>query len=132
MSDAKALLKKARAAKCNSYSPYSKFSVGAAVITQDGKVFCGTNVENASYGLSLCAERVAIFNAISSGSKEILAIAVTCPESHKESSLMPCGACLQVIAEFSSTKTTIIIDHVGEFKLTELLTKPFNIKSENN
>ena len=130
MSDAKGLLEKARTAKTNSYSPYSKFSVGAAVIAEDGEIYCGTNVENASYGLSLCAERVAIFNAISSGNKEILAIAVTCPESPKESSLMPCGACLQVIHEFSSTNTTIIVDHVGEFKLTELLTKPFNIDSD--
>jgi cytidine deaminase len=130
MPSVKDLIEIARTAKTNSYSPYSKFSVGAAVLAEDGKIYSGTNVENASYGLSLCAERVAIFNAISSGNKEIHVIAVTCPESPKVDSLMPCGACLQVIAEFSTTKTTIVVDHVGEFKLTGLLTKPFFIEGK--
>lgn len=122
------LLNKARIAKNNSYSPYSKFKVGAAVLANDGKVYLGTNIENASYGLSICAERVAIFNAISAGNEKIEAVAVSCPHASDTNSMMPCGACLQVITEFSTIDTTIVVDHVGNFKISELMSIPFHLK----
>lgn len=80
-----------------SYSPYSHFPVGAAVLTESGEVFLGTNVENASYGLTICAERVAIFNAITNGHKKIKALALF---AEKAEGITPCGACRQVILEF--------------------------------
>ena len=82
----------------NSYSPYSKFKVGAAVLCENNKVFCGTNIENASYGLSMCAERVAIFSAIANGAKNIKAVAIYTSKGNTT----PCGACRQVIVEFSN------------------------------
>ncbi len=93
----KQLLEFAEEASKNSYSPYSKFKVGAAVLCEDNKVFCGTNVENASYGLSICAERSAVFTAVSNGCKKIKAIAIY----NKNGDISPCGACRQVIAEFA-------------------------------
>lgn len=93
----KALEKRAREACKKSYSPYSKFKVGAAVLTDKG-IFSGTNVENASYGLTNCAERSAIFSAVSQGARKIFAILVFAPTSEV---ISPCGACRQVIFEFS-------------------------------
>lgn len=123
----KDLLEYAINSKLNSYSPYSSFSVGAAVMTEDGSIFQGTNIENASYGLSVCAERIAIFNAISAGHKKIKSIAVSCPESKNKNSLVPCGACLQVMSEFGSEEMTIIVDKLGEFELKSLLKLPFSL-----
>ena len=91
------LEKAARAAAKKSYSPYSGFSVGAAVLTGSGKVFVGCNVENASYGLCNCAERTAIFSAIAAGERKLRCIVVYTPT---ETATMPCGACRQVINEF--------------------------------
>ena len=125
--DKKNLLNCAINSKQYSYSPYSSFSVGAAVMTEDGSIFKGTNIENASYGLSICAERIAIFNAISAGHKKIKSIAVSCPKSKNKNSLMPCGACLQVMSEFGSEEMTIIVDNVGEFELKSLLKLPFKL-----
>ena len=87
----------AAAAREYAYVPFSKFKVGAALLTEDGKIFTGCNVENASYGLTNCAERTAIFKAVSEGSTKFQAIAVIaeCPQA-----VAPCGACRQVIAEF--------------------------------
>jgi cytidine deaminase len=82
----------------NAYAPYSNYAVGAAVLGGSGKVYMGSNVENASYGLTVCAERVAILKAVSEGEREIEAVAV-CAGEHEPSS--PCGACLQVMAEFA-------------------------------
>ena len=91
----------------NSYSPYSKFSVGAAVLYESGKTYTGCNIENVSYGLTLCAERCAIAHAISSGEKtKIKAIAIFSPNQKK---CMPCGACRQWLAEFSASKGVLII-----------------------
>ena len=73
----------------NSYSPYSKLKIGAVVLCEDNKVFCGTNVENVSYGLSMCAERVAIFTAIANGCKKIKTVAIY----SKKANVTPCGAC---------------------------------------
>jgi cytidine deaminase len=93
-----ALVDAARKARSRAYAPYSKVKIGAAVLTKDGSIFSGANVENASYGLSVCAERIAIFNAVSDGSKEILAIAVV---GKSEEFTSPCGACRQVMVEFN-------------------------------
>ncbi|MCL2295210.1 MAG: cytidine deaminase [Spirochaetes bacterium] len=81
-----------------SYAPYSKFHVGAAIQCKDGSIFLGCNVENRSYGLTICAERSAVFNAIGSGKKDFTAVAIFSPDS--EFPLPPCGACRQVISEF--------------------------------
>ncbi len=98
------LMEKAREASCNSYAPYSTFQVGAALLTTDGTVYTGCNVENSSYGLSMCAERVAIFKAISEGRKrgDFVKIAVAGkPHSGNWQFCSPCGACRQVIYEFA-------------------------------
>ncbi len=91
------LEKAARLAAKKAYAPYSRFRVGAAVLTGTGKIFTGCNVENASYGLCNCAERTAIFTAVAAGEKEIAAIAVYTPTP---ATTPPCGACRQVINEF--------------------------------
>jgi cytidine deaminase len=90
------LIAAAMAARRNAHAPYSKFRVGAALLTKSGKVYTGVNVENASYGLTNCAERVAIGKAVSEGHRKFQAIAVAAPSA----SLSPCGACRQVLAEF--------------------------------
>ncbi|MCX6088651.1 MAG: cytidine deaminase [Caldiserica bacterium] len=94
----KELIEEATKAREKAYAPYSNFKVGSAVLTKSGKVFTGANIENASYGASICAERVALFKAISEGETEIVEIAVvTCAEEPT----MPCGICRQVLKEFS-------------------------------
>lgn len=101
------LWKSAFDAAKNSYSPYSHFSVGAAILFSDGKVVTGCNIENRSYGLTNCAERTAIFNAISQGeSGKIVAIAVAAPNS--DNPLPPCGACRQVLSEFAGGDALVI------------------------
>jgi cytidine deaminase len=98
MVDILQLLEQAHRAAETSYSPYSHFRVGAAVLCADGSVFTGTNVENRSFGLTNCAERSAIFSAVSAGKKDFKAIAVFTPDSAV--AVAPCGACRQVISEF--------------------------------
>jgi cytidine deaminase len=90
------LIGAAKAAQCNAHAPYSKFRVGAALLTKTGKVYTGCNVENASYGLTICAERVVVTKAVSEGHRKFQAIAVVAPST----ALSPCGACRQVLAEF--------------------------------
>ena len=97
---ARALLARAREARAYAYAPYSRFPVGAALLAADGRVFTGCNVENASYGLANCAERVAIGKAVSEGAREFVAIAVTGPEDTQPCA--PCGACRQVLYEFGA------------------------------
>ncbi|MDD4110805.1 MAG: cytidine deaminase [Clostridia bacterium] len=120
------LMEKAKEVRQNSYSPYSKYSVGAALLTKDGKIFTGTNVENASYGATMCAERVAVFKAVSEGYKDFEAILL-----YSNGGGSPCGMCLQVLAEFNPEMTIILtndlINH-QTYKLTNLLTKPFVLK----
>ncbi|HHH80465.1 MAG TPA: cytidine deaminase [candidate division Zixibacteria bacterium] len=121
------LVEHAHEARKNAYAPYSGFKVGAAVLCEDGKIFVGANVENSSFGLTMCAERVAIHNAISSGEKKIEALAIVA-----EKIAYPCGACLQVIAEFAEDDLPIIIadekgEKVAKTKLFELLPKPFRL-----
>jgi cytidine deaminase len=95
---ARDLLARAREVRANAYAPYSRFYVGAALLATDGRIFTGCNVENASYGLGNCAERVAIGKAVSEGVREFLAIAVTGPDDTLATA--PCGACRQVLYEF--------------------------------
>jgi cytidine deaminase len=123
------LLTAAREAAGSAYCPYSSFRVGAAV-SAGGKTFTGCNIENASYGLTICAERVALFKAISAGHRKIDAIALSCPDALPGSApanRMPCGACRQVIAEFAEAQTPIAIDQVGTMRLSELLPHPFEL-----
>lgn len=113
-----------------SYSPYSKFPVGAAVETKDGNIYGGCNVENSSYGLTVCAERVAIFKAVSEGHTQFKSIAVSCGDKNKikPENKMPCGACRQVIAEFFPPDAPVIVDGVGEFTVEGLLPNSFALK----
>jgi len=112
-----ALLAKAIGAQTRSYSPYSKFKVGAALLTKTGQIFLGANIENASYGLALCAERTAIFKAVSEGEYEFEKMAVVCA---CEEGCLPCGACRQVIAEFAPELYMILGDGSGKFEITSL------------
>ncbi len=90
----------------NSYSPYSKFKVSSAVETEEGDVFTGVNIENASYGLTVCAERVALFKAVSEGKRSIKRLYIYTPT---DSPTPPCGACLQVLSEFCDDDMEIVI-----------------------
>lgn len=99
----------AKKAACNSYSPYSDFPVGAAALTASGQIFIGTNVENASFGLTICAEQTAITNAISKGHKDFVALAVY----SKKDDIMPCGACRQFIVEFGKN-IELVCQHEGK------------------
>lgn len=94
------LLQKAREAKDLAYSPYSNFKVGAALLTTDGQIFIGCNIENVSYGLTNCAERTAIFKAVSEGHRSFKVLAISSSESPKKP-IFPRGACRQVIVQFS-------------------------------
>lgn len=125
------LLELAREAALGAYAPYSHFPVGAAVETDKG-IFVGCNIENASFGLTVCAERVALWKAVSEGAKRIERMAVSCIEAQQDAPLesrMPCGACRQVMAEFLVPEAEIEIDGVGTLSLAELLPKPFVLKT---
>jgi cytidine deaminase len=93
------------------YVPYSKYRVGAAVLTESGRIYDGVNIENAAYPVTVCAERVAIFKAVSNGEKEFQAIAVVTKNGG-----MPCGSCRQVMAEFSPEMLVIIADETETIK----------------
>ncbi|MCD4733953.1 cytidine deaminase [bacterium] len=123
-------------ARQQAYAPYSRFTVGAAVLTADGRVFLGANVENASYGLTICAERVAAFTAAAEGALPLVACAVVAGKKDEPAGMvLPCGACLQVLLELSSPVSMVsqelIVYTVGEGgavlekKLSELLPSPF-------
>jgi cytidine deaminase len=121
MADMSELLEQARRAAEASYSPYSCFRVGAALLCKDGTVITGTNVENRSYGLTNCAERSAIFSAISAGRTDFEAIAVSTPDS--AAAVAPCGACRQVLSEFAKANFPVVFagrDQKVEATLGEL------------
>lgn len=107
------LVKEAMKAKEFAYVPYSNFQVGAAVVTKGGKVYTGCNVENASYGATNCAERTALFKAISEGDRDFEAIAVV---SSADDFTPPCGICRQVLAELMPEGKIILANHAGETK----------------
>ena len=124
--DTKALIDAARKARENAYSPYSGVKIGAAVLTSDGSVYTGANIENASYGLSCCAEWTAMFKAVSEGAGKILAIAVV---GKSEQFTRPCGACRQVMVEFNPAMTVMMrgVDGFAEDAVAEsLLPTHFN------
>ncbi len=112
------LVGKALEAREKAHAPYSKYKVGAALLAQSGKIYTGCNVENASYGLTVCAERVAICKAVSEGEKDFLAIAVA-----TSNGAPPCGACLQVMAEFVadfSSFQVILVNAQGQWRVLTL------------
>lgn len=122
------LVKLAVSSLKKAYAPYSKFRVGAAVLTKSGKIFTGVNIENASYGATVCAERVAIFKAVSEGETEIVEIAVA---SETDNPAAPCGICRQVMAEFASNAKIYLVGRKGkifETTLKEIL--PFAFTKE--
>lgn len=129
--DAKELMKMARKARQNAYAPYSHFAVGAALLAESGKVYTGCNIENASYGLTCCAERNAIFAAVGAGERrfKMLAVAADSPKP-----VAPCGACRQVIAEFGIP--LVVMGNLKEATKTmtaeELLPYGFGQESMNN
>jgi cytidine deaminase len=110
------------------YVPYSKYRVGAAVLTESGRIYDGVNIENAAYPVTICAERVAIFKAVSNGEKDLQAIAVVTKNGG-----MPCGSCRQVMAEFSPEMLVIIADEnetiTVEKKVSDLLPAAFRADS---
>lgn len=102
----KKLFQAALKVRNNSYSPYSKYKVAAAILTESGKIFSGVNVENASYGATMCAERSAVFSAVSSGEKKVRAVLVMTDEKNP---WPPCGMCRQVVSEFASANAPMMI-----------------------
>jgi cytidine deaminase len=123
------LITAALAARRNAHAPYSKFRVGAALLTKGGKVYTGANVENASYGLTICAERIAVGKAVSEGHREFQAIACVAPHAR----LSPCGACRQALAEFGDCIVVCAdsrnIRRIRIHLLSELLPESFRLTS---
>lgn len=120
------LIAEAMAAREKAHAPYSQFAVGAALLAKSGRVYTGCNVENASYGLSICAERTAVFKAVSEGERDFEAIAVV-----TDRGVTPCGACRQVLMEFGEDIQVIVANGAGEcqvFILQELLPEAFTPK----
>jgi cytidine deaminase len=130
--DMKMLINEALQARKQAYTPYSAFQVGAAILTKNDTVYRGCNVENASYGLTNCAERTALFTAVANGEKSIKAIAVV---GDTDGPISPCGACRQVLAEFCDEDTKIILANlkgdVVETSIQELLPGFFSSKDLN-
>jgi cytidine deaminase len=125
------LLKKAAEARGASYSPYSGFSVGAALLLSDGSIYTGANIENSSYTPTVCAERVAFFSALHDGHRDFRAIAIVGGKGEPAGLCYPCGVCLQVMSEFCEDDFEIILsDGVESLTLTldELLPRRFTLK----
>jgi cytidine deaminase len=123
------LLAAAREARRHAYAPYSGYAVGAAVYGEDGRIFAGANVENASYGLTVCAERVAILRAVSEGVRRIQAMVVVTRDGGT-----PCGACRQVLAEFADEDVWVWCygedrQEGQEYRLSDLLPNAFSLRS---
>jgi len=119
------LINAAKRAASRAYAPYSRFRVGAALRTRSGKVFTGCNVENASYGLTICAERAAVFAAVAAGEREFERIVIFTPT---QSFTGPCGACRQVMAEFAPNLRVVLVNKTGEtrsYSLKRLLPVQF-------
>jgi cytidine deaminase len=121
-----ALAASALAARENAFAPFSKFKVGAAVESVDGRMFTGCNIENATYGLTICAERVAVFKAISEGARRFQRVAVA---ADTDKLTPPCGACRQVLWEFCGDVEITLVNLRGKtesYRLQELFPKPFD------
>ena len=129
--DNKALIDMALKAMENAYAPYSGFKVGAALLCRDKKVYTGCKIENSSYGASNCAERTAIFKAVSEGEREFEKIAIV---SSSGDFTFPCGICRQVLSEFMYDKTVVLFsekDGIREFKVKDLLPEAFRLQRGN-
>lgn len=126
------LLEEAKKARLMAYAPYSNFLVGAALLTDDGEIFHGCNVENAAYSLVNCAERTAIFSAVAAGKKRFTKLAIVCDTDRPGS---PCGACRQVINEFCAKDMPILLTNlrgdVEETTISELLPGAFGPEDLN-
>src|SRR5450631_750196 len=125
------LVQAAARARAGSVSPYSKFKVGAALLTKSGKIIGGANVESASYGLTCCAERIALFKALTDGEKNFVAVAVV---ARWDGGPMPCGACRQLLAEYAPDAKVFIadsadLDTVQTFTVRGLLPRAFRLAS---
>ena len=126
------LLDAAERAQRNAHAPYSRYRVGAAVLTDGGKIYTGCNVENASYGLTLCAERVAVGAAVAAGARRVRAVAVVADGTDLP---YPCGACRQVLAELAPDDAPVLVARRGQvrqaeqFTLGELLPRAFRFKA---
>jgi len=123
-----ALVKAARQARRNARADYSHFKVGAALETSDGTIITGCNIENATYGLTICAERVALFKALSDGHRKFRRIAVVAPP---EAPTPPCGACRQLLWEFAGDLEVVLANLTGEtgrHRMGELLPQPFDAR----
>ncbi len=124
----KMLINAAKDAMERSYSPYSEFKVGAALLADDGKIYKGCNIENSSYGATICAERTAIFKAVSEGARGIIKIAIV---SSSGEHTFPCGICRQVLVEFAREDTVVLLEGSGgttveEYALSELIPYAFD------
>ena len=120
------LLEAAVSARTNAHAPFSRFQVGAAIEAADGRIFTGCNVENATYGLTICAERVAVFKAISEGARKFTRIAVA---ADTDVLTPPCGACRQILWEFCGDAELTLVNLQGKtesFRLSELFPRPFD------
>ncbi len=115
--DIKRLIDTALSAQKSAYSPYSRYSVGASVLTAGGRIFAGCNVENASYGLTVCAERIAVFNAITRNQRSLKAVCIV------GTAAKPCGACRQVLFEFSTKETILLLVNVDRNTRKQTLTR---------
>ena len=124
------LIQKANEAKLKAYAPYSKFRVGAALLSENGEVYTGVNVENSSYGLTNCAERTAVFKAVSEGESKFKTIVIT---SDAEDFISPCGACRQVLMEICGKNLEVVMtnrnNEIRILTLEELLPNSFNKES---
>ncbi len=121
------LYQAALGARKNAKAKYSNFKVGAALLTENGEIFTGANIESSSYGLTICAERVALFKALSEGDYEIKYLLVLC---EAEDFCKPCGACRQIIADYAKNAEIILANLLGEyqiFKIDDLLPHSFKI-----
>lgn len=121
-----ALIEAALAARLHAHAPYSNFLVGAAIEAEDGRIFTGCNVENATYGLTVCAERVAVFKAISEGVRKFKAIAVS---ADSERLTPPCGACRQILWEFLGDVPLTLVNLAGkteQLQLSDIFPRPFD------
>jgi cytidine deaminase len=127
--DSENLIRLATEARERAYTPYSNFKVGAALLASNGRVFTGCNVENATYGLTVCAERVALWKAVSEGERKFVAVAVVAGSDHPPS---PCGACRQLLWELCGDVEVITANLRGarrSYRLSELFPHPFNRSS---
>lgn len=128
--DWKPLIAAARAVREHAYAPYSRFRVGAALLAEDGRIYAGCNVENRTFGLTVCAERSAVLQAVAAGAGKPLALAVVADASPKAP---PCGMCRETLAEFAGDLPILLVDSQGdreELRLAEIFPRPFVFPEE--